>query len=327
MKPLDYIGNEFQLYGKEEYVLTSGRASGVKIWHVKNGKGLEMCVNLDRGFDIVSLTHHGVNVSYLTPNGYVSSKYYDDKGLGFLKSFSAGFLTTCGLTQAGSPNNDLGEELPLHGTYSHIPVSNAQYIDEENELVLKGEILDETIFSHKLKLVRTIRVSKEKNSFSIEDEIMNRGDQVTPLEVLYHMNMGYPYLDEDAILRINSTQVEGRNEHASQDIENWMHMHEPQVGFIEKCYYHHFEKRAEVCLFQPKLNKGIEIIFDSHSLPFLTEWKMLGVRDYVLGLEPGNCTPDGRNVGREKGWLKFIKPQEKITYHIDVQTLGDQKDM
>ena len=134
--------------------------------------------------------------------------------------------------------------------------------------MLKGEILDETIFSHKLKLVRTIRISKEKNSFSIEDEIINRGDQVTPLEVLYHMNMGYPYLDEDAILKINSTQVEGRNEHASQDIENWMHMHEPQAGFIEKCYYHHFANRAEVRLFQPKLNKGIEITFDSHSLPF-----------------------------------------------------------
>ena len=72
MKEINYIGNEFQLFGKEEYILTNGKASGVKIWHVKNGKGLEMCINLDRGFDIVSLTIDGKNISYLTPNGYVN---------------------------------------------------------------------------------------------------------------------------------------------------------------------------------------------------------------------------------------------------------------
>ena len=43
---------------------------------------------------------------------------------------------------------------------------------------------------------------------------------------------------------------------------------------------------------------------------------MMGEYDYVLGLEPGNCYPDGRNVMREKGMLEFLEPQEEKVHHI-----------
>ena len=36
----------------------------------------------------------------------------------------------------------------------------------------------------------------------------------------------------------------------------------------------------------------------------------MGVRDYVLGIEPGNCYPDGRSKVREDGNLEFINPNE-----------------
>ena len=36
----------------------------------------------------------------------------------------------------------------------------------------------------------------------------------------------------------------------------------------------------------------------------------MGKRDYVLGLEPGNCTPDGRDVLRKNGTLEFLSVGE-----------------
>lgn len=42
------------------------------------------------------------------------------------------------------------------------------------------------------------------------------------------------------------------------------------------------------------------------------------LRDYVLGLECGNCYPDGRKTMREKGMLKFIKPGESKEYHVKI---------
>ena len=45
----------------------------------------------------------------------------------------------------------------------------------------------------------------------------------------------------------------------------------------------------------------------------------MGASDYVLGLEPGNCTPDGRNVMREKGLLQFIEPGKSKTQTITIR--------
>ncbi|MDD6302716.1 MAG: DUF4432 family protein [Bacillales bacterium] len=323
----EYLGNPFQLYGVETYVLNHSRASGTEIMHAKNGLGLELYINVDRGFDITMVSLHGVTLSYLAPNGYVNSKYYDDKGNGFLKSFSAGFLTTCGLTQVGSPNVDEGEELPLHGTYSNIPCSNAYYQIEEGQIVLFGEISDETIFSHKLVLRRKIILSRLRNEFIIEDEIINRGDQDTPLEILYHMNLGYPLLDENLILKLPEGLVTPRNEHAKENIKSRLKMQKPEKGYEECCYYYdYFEDNISISAYNSKIKKGIIISYNKSNLPCFTEWKMMGIRDYVLGLEPGNCYPDGRNIMREKKILQFIKPNEVVKNKITIVCIeGDYK--
>ena len=41
---------------------------------------------------------------------------------------------------------------------------------------------------------------------------------------------------------------------------------------------------------------------------------MMGEKDYVLGLEPGNCHPEGRDKMRAGGKLKFLPPDESQTF-------------
>jgi len=72
-------------------------------------------------------------------------------------------------------------------------------------------------------------------------------------------------------------------------------------------------------IYQPKLGIGLEMFFDANELDGFVEWKMMGVRDYVLGLECGNCYPDGRDVMRETGMLKFLQPGEKKTYRVKIR--------
>ena len=49
----------------------------------------------------------------------------------------------------------------------------------------------------------------------------------------------------------------------------------------------------------------------------------MGVRDYVMGLEAGNCYPDGRDVMRKQGRLKFIAPGQKIQYQVHLRIVED----
>ena len=71
-------------------------------------------------------------------------------------------------------------------------------------------------------------------------------------------------------------------------------------------------------IYNPEIGQGLEITFDAKSLPFFTEWKMMGQRDYVLGLEPGNCTPDGRDRVRQAGDLTVLAPGERVSYEVQV---------
>ena len=312
-----YIGHDSQVYGIEEHRLVGGKGDGMRLLEINNGKGVELTVVLDRCADISRLRYKGVNLSYFSPCGYVAPAYYDAAGANWLKSFTAGYLTTCGLQAVGSPCTDEGEELPLHGSIANIPAEQVYWLEEEGDLVVYATIRDEGIFAPKLRMSREIRVSLRSNEFSIQDTIENTGDTRQPFEILYHMNMGYPMLDEDSILEIPSAEVLPRDEHAAEDIGNWMHMMKPEAGYVERCYYHKFpDRNGKAGIYQPKLGKGLEITFDAEELDGFVEWKMMGVRDYVLGLECGNCYPDGRDVMRQTGMLKFLEPGEKKAYQV-----------
>ena len=315
-----YIGHDSQVYGIEEHRLVGGKGDGMRLLEINNGKGAELTVVLDRCADISRLRYKGVNLSYFSPCGYVAPAYYDAAGANWLKSFTAGYLTTCGLQAVGSPCTDEGEELPLHGSIANMPAEQVYWLEEEGELVVYATIRDEGIFAPKLRMSREIRVSLRSNEFLIQDTIENTGDTKQPVEILYHMNMGYPMLDEDSILEIPSAEVLPRDEHAAEDIGNWMHMMKPEAGYVERCYYHKFpDRNGKAGIYQPKLGKGLEITFDAEELDGFVEWKMMGVRDYVLGLECGNCYPDGRDVMRKTGMLKFLEPGEKKTYQVKVR--------
>lgn len=319
-----YIGHESQMCGVEEHRLVGGKGDGMRLFLVRNGKGLEYTVSADRCADISRLSFRGINMSYFSPCGYVAPAYYDGVGDGFLKSFTAGFLTTCGLNAVGTPCEDGGETLPLHGTAANIPAEQIWWEKDEAELRIHAVVRDQAPFAHKLLLKRTIGCSLEENRLYIEDVIENEGDREYPAMVLYHMNMGYPLLSEHARLYIPSADVKPRTEHAAKDLDTWMRMLPPQPCFEEQCYFHSFQGEGLAAIYNPDISQGLAIRFDPENLPYFTEWKMMGHRDYVLGLEPGNCHPDGRDRMRAEGRLTVLQPGETVRYRVDISMIAGE---
>lgn len=312
-----YIGHPSQLYGIEEHRLVGGKGDGMRLLEVNNGRGLMFTVSADRCGDISRLYFNGKNLGYFSPAGYVAPSYYDDKGAGFLKSFTAGFLTTCGLTAVGSPCNDNGEELPLHGTISNTPAENVSYwVDDAIHIVLK--MRDAAPFSHKLVLTREITCALEKNEITIKDTVKNEGFDTVPYMILYHFNMGYPLLCENSVVTLSQNGVTPRNEHAREGLDNALIMEVPQSDFEEQCFYFDMTK-GEAKIYSPDIDTSLSLNYDTSELPFFTEWKMMGTGEYVLGLEPGNCTPDGRDVMRKNGTLSFIKSGEEKSQTITIK--------
>lgn len=320
-----YYGSESQIRGVEEVRLVGGKGDGMRLFQVRNGLGLEFTVSADRGADISRLSFKGDNYSFITPNGYVHPSYYDDKGAGWLKSFTAGFLTTCGLTAVGSPCVDEGEELPLHGTIGNTPADRIFWDEDADNIYIKAVVNQGQIFAGKLRMQRLITCSKKENKVTIQDTVSNYGDTQSPLMILYHMNMGYPLLSETTELYIPADSIQPRNEHSAKDLDTWNKVLSPTPGFVEQCYFHKFEKpEGKAGIYNSAIGKGLLIEFDTANLNHFTQWKMMGVRDYVMGLEPGNCHPDGRDVMRSQGKLQFIEPGEEVTFQLNLRFIDGE---
>ena len=313
-----YIGHPSQLCSVEEVRLTGGKGDGMRLLQIRTPAGLELTLSIDRCADISRLIYKGENMGFFSPSGYVAPAYYDDRGLGFLKSFTAGFLTTCGLSAVGSPCTDDGEELPLHGAIGNTPCDRVWYDEDEDNLYIHAIVSEGILFSKKLQLTRLFTVSKTDSRFTLRDTIENVGDAASPAMLLYHMNMGYPLLSENAEVSVSSINVLPRNDHAAADLATWDKMLPPTPGFEEQCYYHELGSEGKATIYNPDLGKGLSITFDPKNLDHFTQWKMMGYRDYVLGLEPGNCYPDGRDIVRQQGKLRILQSGESLTHELTV---------
>lgn len=324
----NYVGNSLQIRGAERYILQDGKGDGMHFIYVRNGKGLEAWISVDRAGDLSRIAVDGKNMGFFSPCGYVAPQYYDKEGLGFLKSFTAGFITTCGLTQVGSPCEDDGEVLPLHGTVSHIPATVCVMDEDDDGITIKLKVVDSIIFGKKLELCRVYRFSYNENTFTLTDTVNNTGDRQSPYMIMYHCNMGYPLLTENSIVKIPHTAQTPRDDHAAKYMDTALIPEKPQPQYQERCYYYDVKEQggeAKVGIYSKDANIGLVMAYDKKGLGCFTQWKMMGVNDYVMGLEPGNCNSDGRDITREKGILKFLEPGESGTTKLSFSFVNDKQ--
>lgn len=327
MNNRNYFGHESQLYRVEEHRLIGGKGDQMRLLEVNNGSGITFTVSADRAADISRLSFQGINMSYFSPCGYVGPAYYNDAQFKFLQSFTCGFLTTCGLQSIGAPSEFDGESYGLHGTISHIPAEQVSWeISGDGEIKVHARIMDACIFHQKICLNRTYTCAYGSDRMTIEDTFTNLGSAPSPFLLLYHINLGYPLLSETALVDISSSEVLPRNEEAKKGMDKWREMSKPIPSFEEQCFYHTFDRKEAVAkIYNPTIGKGLSIHFDPSILPLMCEWKMMGERDYVLGLEPGNNYLEGRAQLEQENRMTYIQPGQTISNTITVRFHDSQE--
>jgi galactose mutarotase-like enzyme len=322
-----YIGNQAQLGGSRHYLLSDGRGRNMRGIDVNTGSGLQYTILPDRGMDISLASFKGHNLVYLSFNGETHPAFFEPGGFGWLNTFTGGLLTTCGLTYLGAPVKDGEEELGLHGRYSTIPARQVAdlsgWVGDEYHIRLRGIIEEGHIFSYKLRLEREISSVQGHNIIRIKDTVTNTGYKTSPYTILYHMNLGYPLLCEDSELVIDPVSTVPATPHAAAGINEFRRFIKPQANCQEQVYFHAMKAEnkdlAKVCLQNRKLGISLTIKFNADQLPYLTEWKMMGMGDYVLGLEPCNVPAKNRVELKEDNILPYLKAGETVINNIEVE--------
>jgi hypothetical protein len=325
------VGILSQLGGITHFEYCDGKAKGVTCLRVHTAAGLEFCVLPERGLDIFEASYQGKSLAWHSPVGLVHPAYYDCRDIQWLKTFPGGLLATCGLTNAGSPSDDDGEALGLHGSISNTPAEHVlwrqEWEDDELLLTIQGSVREARVFGPNLVMNRTIQTSLSGRSIKLRDVICNEGYQDTPLMLVYHLNFGFPLLTERSRIYGNSLAVEGRTEIAKSHLADWNVFAAPTEGIAETVYYHSFQPDEDgnvtVILVsdRAKPDFGLELTYPKAVLPQFVEWKMPGATHYVLGLEPANCRVDGRKTERVSGRLQFLPPGGKQKFGFELRVL------
>jgi len=329
----EYVGDLSQLADVREGVLTAGKADGVRVIDVKTAKGLAFSVLPTRGMDIAWASYKGIPLSFISKSGVVHPAYFEKDGFGFLRGFTCGLLTTCGLTYMGAPCEDAGEELGLHGRISNIPAENVSvskgWQGDEYVLSVSGEVSESKMFGENIKLRREFRTTMDSAVLEVHDVVENCGFDKQPFMLLYHLNFGFPLVSEGTVLVHEKAAVTPRDDEAAKGIAQYHSYEKPTAGYQEQVFYLDFNAcgKAYCGLWNEKLNLGVNIRFHTDEFRYFGLWKMMGKGDYVVGLEPSTQKPEGRAKARERGELEFLMPGEKREYTFTIEVVENKSDI
>lgn len=323
------IGDLRQLGGIRHCELTEGRARGVRAAIVDTGSGLSFTVLPDRGLDIADCSFKGVGLVYHAPGGIAHPSFHDPSGSEWLRVFFGGLLTTCGLTYFGDPGRDGDEELGLHGRYSAQSARQvcdlSRWEGEERVLEITGIVEESVLFGDKLRLTRSISTALGARSLRIRDRVENIGPRPSPFTILYHVNAGFPLLDESSELLLASRSIEPYDEPAAARISEVLGFAAPERDAVGLDYLHSMAADAEgytrAAMVNRRLGLGLSLRYHTASLPFLNEWKMLNEVDYVVGFEPVNAKILNRSILRSQGRLPMLEPGEQREMDIEIGVL------
>ncbi len=315
-----WVGSQGQVARIDRFIEAEGPARGARRFRLVTGGGLEVELHPDRALDLGQVTWRGVPLAWMSPTGLPSPWLAEHTGRGWLRGFGGGLLATCGLDTFG-PSTELdGVEYPMHGRIGSIPVSVTRAGIEDDQLVIAGTARQAVVFGEDLVLERTWSAPLGGNVLRLRDTVRNAGHVPTGHMVLYHVNVGWPLLDEGASLDIPSREVVPRDADARSGAGRWHQIEAPQSGYREQVFGHDFDDRrtARVAIDNPAINTRLELHFDTHTLPGMHQWKMSGEGHYVMGLEPVNVNSFAGRAGTQAaGILPTLAPGAAVSYAID----------
>lgn len=333
------IGALRQVGGIQPLTFKDGPEASGTILQVETGTGFAFHVLPDRGLDISAAKYCGASLSWDSPCGEVHPAHYDPAGLGWLKSFPGGLVCTCGMTTCGAPCNDAGEELGLHGRFSHLAARNLQVSEEWNGdrcmLRIEGDIRETVVFGANLVCHRKITTEIGSNTFRIQDTVTNEGFENVPLMLLYHINLGYPVVSSESRLISAAEKVTPRDAEAEKEAEEFSRFDPPTPGYKERVYFHDLREGADGYATAAIVNEsfcggrgiGVEVRYRQAELPRFIQWKNMGTTTYVCGLEPANCLVMGRAEEKKRGTLETMEPGQSKEFDLQITALTGAADI
>lgn len=274
------VSNFMQLASVRRYEMAEGPERGLRVLDCDNGK-LRFLLNESKALDVMQLYHEGQNISFISKNGFTARE------IPFGRRFEGGMLYTCGLDSVGGR-----EGYELHGTHHGAPAKVTRAECTEEGILIEAELSETELFGRDLLFRRRVFSALGSDTLEISDTIENRGSREEEYCLLYHVNVGYPMLDEGARLIGRAESAVPRTAWAAENAAVREEVSAPVPGQEEMCWFLKM-KEPEISLVNHALGKKFTLRWSGDTLPHFVQWRSMAAGDYALGLEPCTTELDG----------------------------------
>jgi hypothetical protein len=319
--------------------LSDGVERGVRTLQFRTGGGLSFELLVDRTLDIGSSEFRGDSIGWLSPTGFRHPglhEYESEDGLSWARSFS-GTLLTGGLDHtlfggrfdAGhyryAPRTEIQQS--LHGRIAHIPAVLQGYgttwtSDDHAVLWAEAHTRQAAVFGENLVLRRRVEADLGGTTIRLIDTVTNEGFEPTPHMYLYHINFGWPLLDEGTRFVAPIVETTWCTDAVWQQQAAYDICLGPQDGFEEQVYEHSVVPDAgghmRAMLINDRLELAAEVIWNAAEFPHLLQWMNLRSGAYGFGIEPSTHRVAGQDAARQDGTMIWLGHGESRRYHTAI---------
>ena len=342
-------GSLTQFGGVRLVTLGDGIERGMRMLEFRTGSGLAFSVLVDRAMDIAEMSHNGRAIGWHSPTGFRHPGLHDpegEDGLGWTRSFS-GFLGTCGLDHILGPETVPANSYNyprkamvshgLHGRIGAIPARLTGYGElwkgERCTLWAEGIVVQAAVFGEVLHLQRRIEADLGGNEVRLSDRVVNAGFALTPHMLMYHINLGYPVIDEGARYLAPIRQVVWATHEAALKAQRtgYRRCPGPRQGFAEQVWEHAMAADAAghvpVAVVNDRLGFGLEVQSRLSQLPCAYQWQNFQAGHYVMGIEPSTHHAKGNLFARQRDEMIWLAAGETRDYDLRFRVLDGAGDI
>lgn len=331
---MKYMGSMQQAAYIRPLTFAEGRSTGLKAYEVKNGP-LAYKLMADKCLDMSELSYRGVNFSFLSKPGLQGRNAYDTAGDEAIRSIMGGMFFTCGAESICAPCTVDGVDYPMHGRLRTTPgehlSADAFWAADGYHLRAGAEMREAALFGENIVLRRSVETVYGQKTVTLTDTIENEGYRDEPLMLLYHINLGWPLLDENLRLYIPTRSVTARDADAEGHEAEYDRMDAPKDNEPEYVFIHDLKTDAEggteAIAVNGALGLGLRVGWNVKNLPYFMEWKSTASGDYVIGLEPANSSVYGRTWHEARGSVHHIAPFARETNVITFTVLDGKAEI
>ena len=338
------VGHLSQVAGVRLLSSEDGPSRGVRLLEFRTGTGFSFEIGVDRGFDVGRADYRGASLGWMPPTLMPGPWFFEDQAnFGWLRAGLGGFNNTCGYIHIGNPEdasvahyNFPARPTDRYGVHDRGALIPAEIVSfggrwDGGRYILEavGRITQAQTYGENLVVTRTYRSELGASWFTMEDVVENAGFLPTEHMLLYHINAGYPFVDEGSEL-IAPVRRPPRLLFGDADVNDrasWSRFIAPQKDWVQQTFEHDMrpgeDGTVEVAIFNPRLFGGtaLSVRYDGKAMPNYIEWRMMGEGQYAVGIEP--CTNGfGRKEVAEAGQLIVLQPGDRRVYRTRVAILG-----